>query len=514
MKKIFGKRGFALITVFIISTILAGVIGFTFISVNRQTNLRTLFTNSKKTLTMADAGIEQMIRYVQSYHFLTLPEYLAANDNVTPILYTISTESNFDSLLDSEGFSTCKDSVKDKIKTEYGVTSFQDFLNLFKNYYTFDGIEYTSRAKYFYNYDKIISGSIYKNGSVVNESSSEYKNLQKISVPNELKDLISKFRLPKDVTLTDCEKNCLERLIELIVNDIQTSYDLWEKDLLGEDLMLDITKSGNNLGRIENMIVDLGGLTASSDPSSCVGLIFDKVVVPYDIDYPAITNIQYEGVILRTADWLNIGEDNTGDNIPDVYTRKLVISAIAYTFDKPVPKTTFDSIKSLFNCSNGTIKREEDKEYKKLYDNSDDNIYLDHRVYINSVDVDKINEILKNNGYSIKIGSVKRAIRGEFEIPYIYENTETPRVDLILGPTTVSVGMLTPNLTYKDYLVATNNYLELPSGEILYGPVRSNNNIDFYGTTWDALISKKGKKITHKGEFKFVYNGKTYSVNL
>lgn len=509
MRKFFGKRGFALITVFITSVILAGIIGFTFISVERQINLKNMFSSSKKTLSIADAGIEQMIRYVQSYNFLTLAEYLAMNDTTTPILYSIGTESNFDNLLNSQGCSGCSESIKEKIKTKYGYTNFQDFLNLFKNYY---GTAYVSRAKYFYNYDNIVNGLIYKNGSVVKDGTSEYRYLQKINVTDQVKDLIKIFRL-ENVYLSDCENRCLEIIIQLIVNDIQNAYNLWEKDLLGEDLILDATKSGNDLGKIEKMIIDLGGLTASNDPSSCVGLNFDKVVIPYDIDYPAITNIQYEGVILRSADWLNIGEDNTGDNIPDVYTRKLVISAIAYIFDKPVSKTTFDSIKSYFNCSNGVIKREEDKEYKKYADNPNYyNVYLDHRVYINSLDVDKINEVLKNNGYSIKITPVKRAIRGEFEIPYIYESVNIPRVDLILGPNSVKI--LTPNLTFKDYLIATNSYLQLPSGEIIYGPIRSNDNIDFYGTTWDALISLKGKKINYRGKFKFEYNGVEYTVNL
>jgi len=528
MKRFLGKGGFALITVFIISTILAGVIGFTFIGVGRQINLKNMFSSSKKTLSVADAGIEQMIRYVQSYHFLTPAEFLAENDSTTPVMYSIGEEAYFDSIMDANGWSGCMAKfdnesdwypIKDIIKRKYGFepfqeVDFQEFLNLYKNYYSYNSIPNSilSRAKYYYNYDYINSGKLYKNGSIVNESHSDYKLLSNISVTSEVKDLMSKLR-PSGVTYSSGCENCLEHFVNLITQDIQTSYNLWEIDLLGEDLILDVTKSGNNLGKIENMIIDLGGLTASTDPSSCVGLNFDKVVVPYDIDYPVITNIQYEGVILRTADWLNVGEDNTGDHIPDVYKHKLVISAVAYIFDKPVPKTTFDSIKSLFTCSNGTIKREEDKEYKKYADNPNYyNVYLDHRVYINSLDVDKINEVLKNNGYSIKITPVKRAIRGEFEIPYIYETTETPSIDLILGPTRVNI--LTPNLTYKDYLIATNNYLELPSGEILYGPVRSNNNIDFYGTTWDALLSLKGKKILHKGKFKFIYNGETYTVDL
>jgi len=511
MRKFFGKSGFALITVFLVSVIIAGIIGFSFISVGRQLNLRNMFSSSKKTLSIADAGIEQMIRYVQSYHFLTPAEFLAKYDSQTPVLYLLKDESYFDSILDSNGYSSCKSSIKNSILQYYGFSTFQNFLNLFKDYYTYNGVDYPSRAKYFYNYDYISGGIIYKNSKPVDESHPDYKNLQTINVTSEVKNLMSKLRLPSYPS--GCEQ-CLESVINAITNDIQEAYELWEKDLLGDDLILNITKSGNNLGKLERMIIDLGGLTSSPNPSSCEGLDYSKVVIPYDIDYPAITNIQYEGIIVRSADWLKIGSDTNNDNIPDVFTRKLVISAVSYVFDKPVPSSTFDAIKSYFTCTNGAIKREEDKEYKKYADNpSAYNIYLDHRGYINSLDVDKINSILKNSGYSIVITPVKRAIRGEFEVPYVFEEESTPpRIDLLLGETNVNIISVT--LGYKDYLIATNNYLTLPSGEIVYGPIRSNDNIDFYGTTWDALISKKGKKITHNGKFKFVYNGKTYTVDL
>lgn len=513
MKRFFGKSGFALITVFITSIIIAGIIGFTFVSVGRQINLKNMFSSSKRTLLVADAGIEQMIRYVQSYHFLTPAEFLAEEDSYTPILYLLKDESYFDSILDSEGYSSCKTEVKNIILQKYPqYQNFQEFLNEFKSYYSYNGVDYPSRAKYFYNYDYISNGLIYKNNNVVDETHEDYNNLKKINVTNEVKSLMALLR-PPDISLPSGCENCLEVIIDLITQDIQEAYESWEKDLLGDDLIIDITQSGTYLGKIEKMIIDLGGLTAVPDPSSCEGLNYEKVVVPYDMDYPAITNIKYEGIIIRSADWLKIGTDTDGDNFPDVYTRKLVISAVSYVFDSPVPDTTFESIKSLFTCSNGTLKREEDKEYKKYADNPNSyNVYLNHRVYINSLDVDKINEVLKNSGYSIKVTPVKRAIRGEFEIPYVFEEQDIPRVDLLLGKSNLNVYSTT--LGYKDYLIATNDYLTLPSGEIIYGPIRSNNNIDFYGTTWDALLSNKNKKITHKGKFKFVYNGKTYTVDL
>ncbi|MGC8944011.1 MAG: hypothetical protein ACP5KX_07915, partial [Caldisericia bacterium] len=511
MKRFFGKTGFALITVFITSLIIASIIGFTFISVSRQINLKSMFSTSKKTLSVADAGIEQMIRYVQSYHFLSPAEYLAANDTETPVLYSLKDESYFDSILDSNGYSSCKTEIKNLILQNYPqYSTFQDFLNLFKNYYTYNGSDYPSRAKYFYDYDYILGGLIYKNGQVVNETHSDYGNLQSIGVTQNVKSLIRLLRLPSYPS--GCEQ-CLETIIDKITEDIQKAYEKWEKDLLGNDLIIDITKSGDDLGKIEKMIIELGGLTSSPDPSSCQGLNYSKVVVPYDIDYPAITNVQYEGIIIRSADWLKIGKDTNGDNTPDVYTRKLVISAISYVFDKPVPTSTFDSIKSLFTCSNGSLKREEDKEYKKYADNPNSyNVYLDHRVFINSLDVDKINDVLKNAGYSTKVTAVKRAIRGEFEVPYVYENVTPPIVDVLLGENNINITSVT--LGYKDYLIATDDYINLPSGEILYGPIRSNNSIDFYGTTWDALMALKPNKITHKGKFKFTYNGKTYTVDL
>ncbi|MGQ9845825.1 MAG: hypothetical protein ACUVQN_06465, partial [Caldisericia bacterium] len=85
------RKGFALITVLIISTILFGVIGFTFISANRNLNLKTILHLSKTSLTTADAGLEEIIREIQSSHFdniglYFLKLYVNSNDT-TPSLY-------------------------------------------------------------------------------------------------------------------------------------------------------------------------------------------------------------------------------------------------------------------------------------------------------------------------------------------------------------------------------------------------------------------------------------------
>ncbi len=521
MKKFLGKRGFALITVFIISTLLFGIIGFTFVSVNRQLSIKNLNTNSKKAFTVADAGLEQMINRVYNYPFLTLPEYLAQNDNEIPLLFQIGEggiydESFFDQKMDEFGCSNdCKTLIKNLLVYYYNenynpdINNFTEFLNLFRNYYLYNSIYYPNRTKYFYNYDYIKYENekmeIYINDEVVNCNHPDYNELLNIALTDRVKILLD-ILIPTGINLTSGNEYCsicLKEFLDLlkniryeIIDDIEDAYDKWEKEyLLGNDYDIDLTKSDYYLGELEKMVIELGG-ESSSDQSSTSNLILEKVLFSYDIDYPK-TNAEYEGVIVRSADWLKIGEDTDNDNEPNIYLYKLIISAISYVFNKPIPDEIYSNIEQIiFN----NIKREKDKEYK-----IEDFDYLSHNLYISILDIDNINQNIKNYGYQIL--PIRRAIRGELNVPQIHDINYP-----LLG---CKEAIFFSNYSF-DYVIAVNDDLQIGENETIYGPLRSNGNILFDGITFDRLLSLIGSTVTHHGKYIFYNesNDKWYIVDL
>ncbi len=472
MKRLLKKEGFALITVFIISVVLTGIIGFTFISVNRQLNLKNINSGSKRAFTVADAGLEFMINQIQNHHFYTLAEHLAFYDSQPPIINSL--KSNIDFI---DGCSNIDTDDKEKIL---------EAIN-FSNYF--------SRGQYFYNFYTVDVGKreIYDaSGKEINLNNNPDLGVITLN-PNFAIELVNLSKNIRDKSFkTNCS-SCIENILKAIESDIEGSYSIWASYVINQ---------------INNLISDLGGLSGGT--SDCPTENFDNIIVPYDIDYPVteIEKIEYEGVIVRTADVVNI-YSTENDTIP---VRKIVISAVSYVFNKPVPKSIYDN--SIKNSLSLVCPRVVDAEYNKYSLVGGSNFpQIDHKIYVNALDIDITNSKIKNIGLSYELTAVKRGIRAEFQIPFILNESSKVRLFSMPGTTVTWFPETQPDkptlppsqiypLNYTHYILATNNQINLPSSEHIYGPVRSNNFINFYGETNDVIISRR--KITYNGIFKFI----------
>lgn len=485
MRRFLGNKGFALVTVFIVSTILIGIIGFTFISANRQLNLKNLLTGSKRAFTVADAGLEYMINIVQTYHFYTLAEYLAFEHNdVEPIINSLKT--NFDSLLNE-----CQNIDEDDKQKINNVIN-----NTFSNY--------ISKGQYFYDfysYDPVLKKLKDANGNDITIDNNPDLGLVKLSqkISGELLNFSSSI-LNQSFD-TNCS-SCIDAILNAIKEDIENCYILWASYVIQ---------------KINEMINEFGGLT--SENIDYDSLDKNKIIIPYDIDYPNEDG-KYEGVLVRTADIVELYSAPE-----DIYpTRKLVISAVSYTFNKEVSKNIYDTIKTYFDL---VWPREEDAEYKKytlITDISGGYPKINKKLFVNALDIDKTNENLTRAGYSIQINPIRRAIRAEFQIPFIIGDNESGIV-LFRIPGTIVRWNPEENLpevpdppqqiyvtNYTHYLIATNNNITLPSSEHIYGPVRTNNRVYFYGVTNDVIIARR--YVDYRGKYKFIYNGTEYTVDF
>ncbi|MCX8095753.1 MAG: hypothetical protein N3D74_06165 [Caldisericia bacterium] len=485
MRNLIGNKGFALITVFIVSMVLVGVVGFTFISANRQLNLKNLLSGSKRAFTVADGGLEYMINMVQSYHFYTLAEYLAFENNLgEPIVNLLKT--NLDAIVPE--CSNINSVDKQKI------------ISIINNSFS----NYISKGQYFYDFysvDLVQKKLKDASGNVItidtNPDLGSVKLSQKFSI--ELSDYSN--RILNESFKTNCS-SCIEAIYNKIKSDVENSYNIWANYVKE---------------KVQNIILDFGGLTTENIDYNSLNK--NKIIIPYDIDYP-VEDGQYEGILVRTADVVEIYTSDI-----DVHpTRKLIISAVSYVFNKQVPYSVYNTIKTYFDL---VWPREEDAEYKKYpLKGSGSNVYpqINKKIYVNALDVDKTNGNLKTAGYSYQINTIRRAIRAEFQIPFIIGEQE-PSVTLFRIPgTTVRWNpdeTLPPPpdppsqiyvANYTHYLIATNNDITLPSSEFIYGPVRTNNRVNFYGTTNDVIIARK--YVDYKGKFKFIYNGIEYIVNF
>jgi len=495
------RKGFALISILIVSIFLLGIIGFTYVNVSRGLNLKNITHNSKKSFTVADAGLEYMINRVQNYHFYTLPEYLAFEINPgEPVINLLKTNglSYFDE--DSPCSSIDND---DKITIENVIN--QSFS------------EYLSKGQYFYDFygiDSLNKKLLNSRGNPIDINTNPDLGLIRFSqkFSYELNNFTS--NILNASFKTDCS-SCIEHVLNTIKNDVLISYSNW---------------SNYVIQRMTLLVDSLGGYSGMGSECPPPDKIVKEedgvevgIIIPYDIDYPVVdeSQISYEGVIVRTADEIRLYSSES-----DVYpTRKLIISAVAYVFNKPVPKSIYTS--SIRDKLELVCPREEDAEYKKypLKDSGSDSYpQIDHKIYINALDVDKTNLNLKNAGLTYEVTPIKRGIRAEFQIPFIIGESE-PEAILFTIPGTVvrwspSENELPPPpppsqifpYNYPYYTLATNNDITLPSSEHIIGPVRTNNRVYFYGEINDVIIARRG--VAYKGKFKFTHNGVEYVIDF
>ena len=499
MKKLIKKEGFALISVFIISVLLAGIIGFTYVSVSRGLNLKNITYNSKKSFTVADAGLEYMINMVQNYHFYTLPEYLAFEINSgEPVINSLTNYLNsleYCNSLNNEDKTTIQNIINQSFST------------------------YLSKGQYFYDFygiDNINKKLLDSRGNFIDINTNPDLGLIRLS--QRFSQELNKFSLNiYSASFNEDCSSCIESILSAIKNDINISYANWSQYVIDKMTLL---------------VNSLGGYSGISNECPPEDKIIKEengvevgIIIPYDIDYPVVdeSQISYEGVIVRTADEIRLYSSDV-----DIYpTRKLIISAVAYVFNKPVPKSIYKS--SIRDKLELVCPREEDAEYKKYpLKNSGSNSYpqIDHKVYINALDVDKTNLNLKNAGLSYEFTPIKRGIRAEFQIPFIIGEDE-PEATLFVIPGTIvrwtpsGEELPTPPepsqifpYNYPYYILATNNDITLPSSEHIIGPVRTNNRVIFKENAEinDVIIARRG--VTYNGKFKFIQNGVEYVVDF
>ncbi|NLI56645.1 hypothetical protein GX420_06675, partial [bacterium] len=299
------KKGFALITVFLISTILAGVIGFTFISVNRNINLKSMLHLSKTSLTTADAGLEEIMREIQSEHFNNIGHYLLNlyedGLDTTPALYTY----------------------------------YPDFFKDPRN-----GNYITTRAKYFLDFDYYILDN---EGNPVPQKIVNWEDSDSDGLADEGEYIAKQVTEPNEVTIHSDIITYLENLswedsntiIYSICNDIQSAYNQWMTYLWGLNWSegFKTTDTGENLGKMEEMISKIGGNDLVPE---CSGIDINDVVKPYDVDHPA-TNETYEGVIVQSAGKID-------SSITSPQRGLIIITAIGYSFSSPIPKDDYNNI--------------------------------------------------------------------------------------------------------------------------------------------------------------------------
>ncbi len=459
------KKGFALITVLIISTILFGVIGFTFISANRNLNLKAILHLSKTSLTTADAGLEEIIREIQSEHFdniglYFLKQYAKGYETQTPALYNYN-----------------PDFFKDPRNNNYILTRAKYFMDF--DYYTLDD-EGNPVPMKIVNWVDLDSDGHMDEGEYLSKVVTE---TNEIKVLDSVVEYIRNLVRPQD-----------DSKITAICNDIQNAYNQWMSYLWGNNWNegFKTTDTGANLGVMEQMISKIGGNDLVSD---CSQININDVVKPYDVDHPA-TNETYEGIIVQTA-----GKIDTTSNSPQ--RGLIIITAIGYSFNLPVPNSEYENvIKPRLSL---VCPRPADPEYS------------DH--YINVLDIDTINNSLKLAGSKYRITPMKRGIRGEFEVKY--ESPQDSIIQILREPDSVITVTYQDQVSFSDYLVASNDTINFGYDEEVHGPIRSNGNINFSGEIWDTITAKGYVRdyITfgpyanqHTGGFHFYLNGVEYKV--
>lgn len=459
----FFKKGFALITVLIISTILFGVIGFTFIAANRNLNLKSILHLSKTSLTTADAGLEELIRDIQSHHFDNIGLYLLKlykqNLDSPPVIFNYIPQS-----LKDEKF-------KDPRTGNYILTRAKYFLDF--SFYDLDD-EGNPVPKKWRDLD---------DDGVVDESEiTPAVENPEIRVQNWVIDFIQSLTRPND-----------DSIISAIVNDIQNAYNQWMAYLWGINWNVGFktTDSGEELGVMEEMVKRISG--DDLQPNCPDNL--DLIIKPYDIDNP-VTNETYEGLIVRTA-----GKIDTSENSP---SRGLIIlTSIGYSFNLPVPRSEYESV----------IK----PRLKLVCPRPNDPEYTTH--YINVLDVDAVNNSLKLAGSRYRVTPMKRGIRGEFEVKY--ESPANNIIQTLRNAENITTTTFQDQVSFSDYLVASNETVNFGYDEEVHGPIRSNANINFSGKIWDTITASGYVRdyITfgpyanqHTGAFYFSLNGVEYKV--
>ncbi len=461
------KKGFALITVLIISTILFGVIGFTFVSANRNLNLKSMLHLSKTSLTTADAGLEEIMREIQSEHFNSIGHYLLNlykdGLDTTPALYDYY-----------------HDFFKNPMDGDYILTRAKYFMDF--DYYIFDD-EGNPVPMKIVNWDDTDSDGLIDEGEYLSKTVTE---------PNEIKVLDSVVEYIQNLQSQD------EAKITAICNDIQNAYDQWMSYLWGSNWRegFKTTDTKTNLGAMEEMISKIGGNDLVSD---CSGINLNDVVKPYDIDHPT-TNETYEGIIVQSA-----GKIDTSPTLPQ--RGKIIITAIGYSFSSPIPKDDYEVI--IEPRLSLVCPRPTDPEYAGHY--------------INILDIDTINNSLKLAGSKYRITPMKRGIRGEFEVKY--ESPQNSIIQLLRQSSTITTTSYEDQVSFSDYLIAYRNASGDNFGwgynEELHGPMRCNGPIYLSGEIWDTIISSSyiydylafGPYANqHTGDFHFYFNGVEYKV--
>ncbi len=471
------KRGFALITVFIMSTILAGVIGFTFISASRSINLKSILHLSKTSLTTADAGLEEMIREIQSYHFDNIATYLSKlyvkGLDSTPVLYTYY-----------------PDFFKDPRDGDYILTRAKYFMDF--DYYRYDD-EGNPIPVEIVNWDDV------NEDNLVNETEGADIN------ENGIVDLLTKVKTePNEVAVNpdlleyiqSLQRGQDEAQINAICSDIQNAYNQWMSYLWGLNWGegFKTTDTGENLGAMEQMISKLGG---NDLDSGCTGIEINDIIKPYDVDNPTDSKT-YEGLIVQTAGKIDTSSTSTQRGL-------IIITAIGYSFSSPIPKDDYEDI--IEPRLSLVCPRPNDPEYE------------DH--YVNILDIDAINNSLKLAGSKYRITPMKRGIRGEFEVKY------ESSLDSVVQPLLNKKDTVTyvDEVSFSDYLIAYRNASGNSFGwgydEELHGPMRCNGPIYLSGEIWDTIISSSyiydyltfGPYANqHTGGFHFYFNGIEYKV--
>ncbi|GEM_PF-3843107 len=465
------KKGFALITVLIISTILFGVIGFTFVSANRNLNLKSMLHLSKTSLTTADAGLEEIMREIQSEHFNNIGYYLLNlyedGLDTTPVLYDYYPDFFKDPRHKNDS------SYDVKTRAKY----FMDF-----DYYIFDDEGNPVPMKIKWNDDN--SNGIMDEGEY---SSKVVAENNEVTVHPEIITYLENLSWENTENVA---------IINAVYNDIQSAYYQWMSYLWGLNWGegFKTTDTEINLGAMEEMISKIGGNDLVPE---CSGIDISKVIKPYDIDHPA-TNETYEGIIVQSAGKIDVSDDSPQKGL-------IIITAIGYSFSSPIPKDDYEKI----------IK----PRLSLVCPRPNDPEYADH--YINVLDIDAINNSLKLAGSKYRITAMKRGIRGEFEVKY--ESPQNSIVEKLKDGETIEENTTTYEdfVSFSDYLVASNDTINFGYDEEVHGPIRGNGNINFSGEIWDTITANDYVRdyITfgpyankHTGGFHFYFNGVEYKV--
>jgi len=455
MKKFLGKNGFALITVFFVSTLLFGIIGFTFVSVNRQQNLKNLNLNSKRSFTVADAGLEQMINEVQNYNFLSLSDYLKNNDYEISYVYKLK---NFN----PNDVDNCYINDNNKILIKSAMPeSFNNFNYRYKYFSISEDMETTSEIKF---------------------------NIGFLNSINEFANNLNQLVFNGDESELENCKSCINNILINIKSDVENAYNYWANYVI---------QNTNEL--IEDLSGLTGNVSSCPDPND---IKIDKIFMPYDIDYPNSDGL-YEGLIVKTA----------SEMITESDKRIIVISAISYVFNKPISYDYYESIKNSLTL---ICPKPRDAEHQNYYVNAlnidETNIKLKNlpsEYYLTPVKrgirAEFLIPYIKNDFFNLNLIAGNIILHSSESPPPEDESSEPSEI-----PPQIPI-------IYPYYIIGTQEDLSLPTyqfiAEYIYGPVRTNGSIKFNGTSTDVMIARDN--IEYKGKYIFTYNdGTTYTVDF